>query len=47
MISEGILKTLNKVIGTVKKIDNPKLKVKTPKPLAKFKGYVKKADNVI
>jgi hypothetical protein len=47
MISEGLLKTLKKVVGTVKKMDNPKLKIKTPKPLAKFKGYIKKADKVI
>ena len=47
MISEGILSALKKVVSTAKKMDNPKLKIKTPKPLAKFKGYIKKADKVI
>lgn len=38
MIHEGAIK---KVIGFINKVDNPKIKVKQPKPVTKFKQFVK------
>ena len=38
MINEGAVK---KVLGFLNKLDKPKLQVKQPKPVSKFKQFVK------
>lgn len=38
MIQEGAVK---KVLGLINKLDKPKITVKQPKPVSKFKQFVK------
>lgn len=40
-MNEGLLKSAEKVVNAVKKVDNPKLKINAPKPLEKFKRFIK------
>lgn len=44
-MNEGVIKTIKKAYASINKFDNPKLKpvvqAKSPKPLAKFKSFVK------
>jgi len=40
-MNEGLLRSAEKVVNTLKKIDKPTLKVKTPKTIEKFKRFIK------
>lgn len=46
-MNEGVIKVIGKAIQLAKKADNPTLKLKTPKPIAKFKSFVKKTNKLV
>lgn len=46
-MTEGVIKLIGKAIRFAKKADKPTLNLKTPKPLAKFKSFVKKTNKLI
>lgn len=46
-MTEGVLKVIGKAIRFAKKSDNPTIKLKTSKPLAKFKSFIKKTNKLI